>query len=51
MADLRPQQIGIGIGHFADPTFNPPARAVWTQHMHEWVTFPPDIPTFPQAAS
>jgi hypothetical protein len=51
MADLRPQQIGIGVGHFADPAFNPPMRAVWTQHMHEWITFPPHVPTFPQAAS
>jgi hypothetical protein len=50
MADFRPHDIGIGVGYFADPTFNPPMRAVWTQHKHEWVTLPPDIPTFPQAA-
>ncbi len=49
--DLLPHHIGIAIGHFADPTFNPPMRAVWTQHMHEWVRLPPNLPTFPKAAS
>ena len=29
-ADVRPNQIGIAVGNFADPKFNPPARAVWT---------------------
>jgi hypothetical protein len=48
--DLRPQQIGIAVGHFTDPGFAPPARAVWTQHMHAWITLPPDMPRFPQAA-
>lgn len=50
-ADLRPGLIGISVGHFADPQFNPPDRAVWTQHKHDWVVFPADIPTFPRAAS
>jgi hypothetical protein len=49
--DLRPQHIGIGVGHFSDPTFKPPTRAVWTQHKHEWIDFPSHLPTFPQAAS
>ena len=51
VADLRPQQIGIGVGHFADPAFNPPMRAVWTQHMHGWINLPSDIPVFRQAAT
>lgn len=50
-ADLRPGQIGIGVGHFADPDFHPPMRAVWTQHQHAWVMLPADLRTFPQAAS
>jgi hypothetical protein len=49
--DLRPHQIGIAIGHFADPEFQPPARAVWVQHKHEWIVLPPHMTTFPQAAS
>ena len=51
MADLRPNHIGIAVGNFADPQFKAPARAVWTQHKHEWIALPPDMPTFPQAAS
>ena len=50
-ADARPGQIGIGVGHFADPNFHPPMRAVWMQHRHEWVTLPPQLKTYPQAAS
>ncbi len=49
--DLRPRHIGIAVGHFADPAFKPPTRAVWMQHKHEWITLSLDIPTFPQAAS
>jgi hypothetical protein len=48
--DLRPQHIGIAVGHFADPSFKLPTRVVWMQHKHEWITFPPHMPAFPQAA-
>ncbi len=48
--DLRPQHIGIAVGNFADPTVGRPVRSVWTRHKHEWVTLPPDIPAFAQAA-
>jgi len=47
--DLRPAHIGIAVGSFADPAFTAPSRSVWTQHKHEWVTLPPDIPVFAQA--
>ena len=47
--DLRPAHIGIATGHFADPEFAAPSRAVWTQHKHDWVALPPDIPAFAQA--
>lgn len=50
MLDLRPQHIGIAVGHFADPAFKAPTRAVWMQHKHEWIAFPPQMPGFPQAA-
>jgi len=49
--DLRPQHIGIAVGNFADPAFQSPGRAVWTQHKHDWVILPPEIPAFPQAVS
>ena len=47
--DLRPQHIGIAVGNFADTGFNPPTRSVWTQHKHEWIVLPSDIPVFEQA--
>jgi hypothetical protein len=46
--DLRPQHIGIAVGNFADPAFKRPMRAVWTQHRHEWITVPADMPTYPK---
>ena len=48
--DLRPQHIGIALGNFANPAFAAPTRSVWTQHKHEWVSLPPDIPAFPRQA-
>jgi hypothetical protein len=48
--DLRPQHIGIALGSFADSSFGPPTRSVWTEHKHEWITLPPDMPAFPQQA-
>jgi hypothetical protein len=47
--DLRPHHIGIAAGNFADPGFAAPSRAVWSQHKHDWVTLPQDIPAFAQA--
>ncbi len=49
--DLRPQHIGIAAGSFADPAFGKPARSVWTQHKHEWVIVPPEIPAYPTTPS
>lgn len=48
--DLRPQHVGIAVGNFADPAFVAPARSVWTQHKHHWVSLLPDIPSFARAA-
>ena len=49
--DLRPQHIGVSVGSFADPSFAAPIRAIWTQHKHDWVAFPSDMPTFTRTAS
>jgi hypothetical protein len=49
--DLRPQHIGIAVGSFGDPAFNPPMRAVWTEHKHEWVVLPPHMPAFSRSAT
>ncbi len=48
MLDLRPQHIGIAAGNFADPEFGRPKRSVGTQHKHDWIILPPEIPAFPQ---
>lgn len=45
---LSPDQVGVACGAFADPSIGPPARAVWTQHKYEWVTFPPGTELFEQ---
>jgi hypothetical protein len=39
-----PGTITVAIGNFADPTFPPPAIAVWEESRHPWVSLPPDIP-------
>lgn len=42
--ELFPALIAVAVGCFADPHFGAPQRAVWTQHQHDWVTFPESIP-------
>jgi hypothetical protein len=39
-----PGMISIAVGAFADPRFPPPARTVWTESQHRWLSFPEDIP-------
>ena len=38
-----PDMICVAIGAFADPSFAPPVRTVWTVNKHAWLAFPPDI--------
>lgn len=47
--DLRPDEVGVSVGCFADPSFPQPARAVWTQHQHHWVRFPESAELFERA--
>jgi hypothetical protein len=47
--DMSPDDVGVAVGGFADPAFERPARAVWTQHKHGWVQFPEDMEQFPKA--
>ena len=39
-AEALPAVIGIAAGNFADPNFDPPTHAVWTESKHPWVKFP-----------
>ena len=49
--ELRPDQYGIPIGAFADPSFPPPTRSVWEDTRHHWIVTDGDLPRFPQGAS
>jgi hypothetical protein len=39
-----PDAMVVAIGAFADPSFPPPAIAVWEECRHPWVSLPPDTP-------
>ena len=34
----KPGAVAVAIGAFADPSFPAPAKAVWEEHRHPWVT-------------
>jgi len=43
-AEGTPDMVSVAIGAFADPTFPPPTRTVWTENKHAWLPFPDEIP-------
>ena len=47
--EMRPDHMGIAIGCFDDPHFARPARTIWTEHQHDWVRLPDDMPAFEKA--
>jgi hypothetical protein len=47
--EMRPDHLGISAGCFADPELAVPARTIWTENKHHWVTFPDDLPAFEKA--
>jgi hypothetical protein len=46
--ELRPGDIGVTAGSFADPGFPPPQVAVWTEHRYGWVPLPEGVPERPK---
>jgi hypothetical protein len=38
--DAMPGMIAVPVGAFADPTFPPPGRVVWTVRRHPWAVMP-----------
>lgn len=38
--EFDPDQIGISVGNFADPSFPPPQDSIWCESKHSWVQFP-----------
>ncbi|WP_369292800.1 GFA family protein [Variovorax sp. J22R115] len=49
--EARADSYGVAVGAFADPTFGPPARAVWAENMHEWAVPQASIPAFQKGAA
>ena len=35
-AELRPDMIGVAVGTFADPSFEPPSLSGWERRQHPW---------------
>jgi len=48
--DMRPDHYGVAVGCFGDPSFPAPARAVWAEHSHPWLSYPDGLPVFEKAA-
>ena len=49
-AALRPDHYGVAVGCFGEPGFVEPARVVWNESKHPWVSFPGDLPVFDQGS-
>jgi hypothetical protein len=47
--DLRPDQIGVAVGGFVDPSFPAPTRSIWEESRHGWVAFGHQLEHFRQA--
>jgi hypothetical protein len=42
--DNHPGRVAIAAGAFADPHFPKPARSVFEEFRHDWITMPDEIP-------
>ena len=49
-AALRPEHYGVAVGAFAEPGFVEPARVVWGESKHPWVSFPDGVPVHDRGA-
>ncbi len=47
--EMRPDMVGVALGCF-ETELPDPVRAIWTEEKHSWVSFPDDLPTFPQGS-
>jgi len=47
--EMRPDHVGVAAGAFDGP-LPEPARAIWAEERHDWVTFPEHWPVFERAA-
>ena len=46
--EMRPDHVGVAFGTF-DTELPDPARVIWTESQHDWVSFPADLPHFARA--
>jgi hypothetical protein len=46
-SEASPDMVSVAVGAFADPTFPPPVRTVWTTSKHDWFAFPGSLPHHP----
>jgi len=44
-----PELIGVALGAFADPDFEPPSQSVWTRDKHHWLALPGEMAAFDAA--
>lgn len=42
-----PDLVVVAVGAFADPSFPPPTRTIWTVAQHRWLSLPEEIPRHP----
>ena len=47
-ADGTPDMLSVAVGAFADPAFPMPARTVWTENKHGWLSFPESMKRHPK---
>jgi hypothetical protein len=47
--EMRPNHMGIALGCFTEPHFARPSRTIWTEHQHDWISLPDDLPAYERA--
>ena len=49
-AEMRPGLRAIAVGTLDDPEWPQIQRHIWAQSKRSWISIPPEMPAFPQAA-
>lgn len=44
--ERMPHVVGVALGAFADPDFQPPIQSVWTKDKHRWLSLPGTMTCF-----
>jgi hypothetical protein len=51
LPEFRPGKIAVAAGAFADRSFPPPERLVWTEQRHPWVQTPEGTKEYPRGVA